>query len=136
MLMGHGGVPSRIAMPPEIAAVYVDFDWDTRRLWALELPVQLIERARLDWHLDLPFFSSRPPEPLFDVVPRRVMEDPAVSPVHARRIEEADLGYPLCVIEHRGRVCVLDGIHRVAKACGVGRELVGVTWASRGVVGG
>ena len=109
-------MPSRLAMPSEIAEVYFDFDWDKRKVWALPVEVVLIDRASLDWHLDLLFFSSRPPEPLFDLVPSQVIEDPGVHRRHARRIARADLRYPLDVMEHGSRLCILDGIHRLAKA--------------------
>ncbi len=113
-------------MPSELAEVYVDFDWDTRKVWALDIEPELIERSLLDWHLELPFFSSRPPQPLFDVFPRSVLEDPRVHPVHARRIEAADLRYPIDVIQHGDRLCILDGIHRLAKARAQGRSHVEV----------
>ena len=117
---------SRLPMPPEIAAVYLDFDWDKRELWALELQRESIERRLLDWHLDLRFWSSEPPKPLFDLVPRRVLEDPSIHPVHARRIRDADLAYPMHVMEHRGRLCIMDGMHRLAKAVREGWKLVDI----------
>ena len=35
---------------------------------------------------------------------------------HCRRILVADLSYPIILVEHDGEWCVLDGVHRVAKA--------------------
>jgi hypothetical protein len=113
-------------MPPEIADVYLDFDWDKRDVWALEVESELVDRRILDWHLDLPFWSTRPPAPLFDLTPRRVVESPASHAVHARRIDRADLNCPLDVMEHRGRVCIMDGIHRLAKALLVGKDRISV----------
>jgi hypothetical protein len=112
---------SRFRMPPEIAEVYVDFDWDRKRLWDLVIQPETIDRTLLDWHLDLPFWSSRPPEPLFDVIPRQVLDSSSSHAVHARRIREANLNYPIDVTEHRGRLCILDGMHRLAKAVREGR---------------
>lgn len=111
-------------MPAEISEVYFDFDWDNRKVRALDVVPESIERARLDWHLDLPFWSSRPPQPLFDLVPRSVIEELTIHPAHARRIEEADLTFPLDLMEHRGRLCIMDGIHRLAKAVMEGLEQV------------
>jgi hypothetical protein len=110
--MGRSALP----MPPEIAHVYFEFDWDKRKVWALDVAPQLIDRRLLDWHLELPFWSSEPPAPLFDIVPRTVMKHAAAHPVHAERIARADLSFPIDVMEHQGRLCVLDGLHRLAKA--------------------
>ena len=119
-------MPSCLPMPPEIVEVYFDFDWDRRKVWALDIEPEIIDRELLDWHRDLPFWSSRPPEPLFDLVPRRVIDDPSVHPRHARRIEQADLSVPLDLMAHKGRLCIMDGFHRLAKAVLEGREQVTV----------
>ncbi len=122
-------------MPAEIAEVYFDFDWDKRKIWALDIAPEAIDRKRLDWHLDLPFWSSRPPRPLFDLIPRSVIENPSIHAVHARRIEQADMTFPLDVMEHRGRVCVMDGLHRLARAVMEGRERVTVRRIPRAAIG-
>lgn len=119
-------MPSCLAMPPSIAEVYLDFDWDRRQVWAMDIRAEIVERRVLDWHLDLPFWSTRPPAPLFDLVPRRVMDDASVSAIHARRIAQADLDFALDVMEHRGRLCIMDGIHRLARAAGERRGTISV----------
>lgn len=121
-------------MPREIADVYFDFDWDRRAVWALNVEAETIERSALEWHLDLPFWSSQPPAPFFDLVPRRVIEDPAVHVIHARRIAEADMSFPLDVMEHRGRLCVMDGLHRLAQAVREGRDTVRVRRIPRSAI--
>ena len=127
-------MPSRIRMPAEIAEVYFDFDWDKRKVWALDIGSAPLDRTSLDWHLELPFFSSRPPEPLFDLTPRRVIDDPTTHVVHARRIERADLAFPLDGMEHGGRLCIMDGIHRLAKAVMEGRGRISVRLIPRSAV--
>ncbi len=123
-----------IPFPPEIREVYPDFDWDRRAVWALDVEVQMLARQRLEWHLDLPFWSSRRSEMLFDLIPRMVMNDAALDPRHARRIEQADLAFPLDVMEHRGRLCIMDGLHRLAKAVMAGRQKVAVRRIPRSAV--
>jgi len=109
-------------MPPVIREVYLDFDWDKRQVWALAVEAEPIALAQLEWHLDLPFWSSEPPLPRFDLRPRRVLADPSCHPVHADRIERAELRYPIDVMAHRGRLCVMDGLHRLAKAAQLGHR--------------
>jgi len=101
--------------PDHAAGFWPDFDWDNRLLWSLDLPSSSMEVDELSWLLDLPVWSSRPPAPLFDLVPRTVIESPGVHVGHARRVLHADLSYPLLVHHHRGRWVVLDGLHRLAK---------------------
>ena len=127
-------MPSRLPMPPAIADVYFDFDWDRRAVWALNVEVETIEREALEWHLDLPFWSSQPPAPFFDLVPRSVIEDPSVHLVHARRIAEADMSFPLDVMEHRGRLCIMDGLHRLARAVRDERDTVRVRRIPRSAI--
>ncbi len=129
-------MPSRIPMPPDIAGVYLDFDWDKRRVWALDIEPEILSRKLLDWHLDLTFWSSRPSAPLFDLAPRQVVEDPSVHRVHAKRIEQADLSFPLDVMEHGGRLCVMDGLHRLAKIVRQGREQITVRRIPRAAIPG
>ena len=55
------------------------------------------------------------------VTPREVMADPRGYPEHYRRIEEADLSYPILVFpDENGRLIVADGCHRICKACQLG----------------
>jgi len=113
-------LPYREAMPASLTPahlrdVWPDFDWDNRRVWALAVPATEIEVASLTWLLDEPLWSSRPPEPLFDLRPRDVLADPGAHPQHARRVREADLAWPLDLYPHGGRFVVLDGLHRLAR---------------------
>jgi len=127
-------MPTRIPFPPEIAEVYFDFDWDREAVWALDLEPEIIDRSLLDWHLDLPFWSSRRSEMLFDVEPRKVIEDMSAHPRHARRIEQADLGFSIDVMEYSGRLCIMDGTHRLAKAVLEGRAEVTVRRIPRSAI--
>lgn len=118
--MGRQGLPYREPMPPALTPehlrdVWPDFDWDNRRVWALAVPVTEIEVASLTWLLDEPLWSSRPPEPLFDLRPRDVLAEPDAHPQHAGRVRAADLAWPLDLYPHRGRFVVLDGLHRLAR---------------------
>lgn len=84
-------------------------------MWALEIPVTEIDIAELQWHFDEPLWSSRPPEPLFDLTPREVLAEPSAYPHHTRRIRTAALEFPLDLFPYGGRWVVLDGLHRLAR---------------------
>jgi len=52
----------------------------------------------------------------FQVSPRQVRDDPAGFPDHLRRVLACDLSHPIHLVEHNGRLVVLDGFHRLLKA--------------------
>jgi hypothetical protein len=111
-------------MPPEIASVWVPFDWDNARLWSLDLPVEVLSVRELTWLLDLPCW--RRGEVWFVVRPRDVLGDPDAHPEHRDRIARADLRWPIDVMHHQGRWVMLDGLHRLAKAVQAGEQIVPV----------
>ncbi|MBL4684844.1 MAG: hypothetical protein JKY37_09665 [Nannocystaceae bacterium] len=76
-------------------------------MWALDIEPETIDRKR---HLDLAFWSSRPPEPLFDLVPRHVINDSTINVVHARRIEQAGMTFPLDATELNSRLSRQDHV--------------------------
>jgi len=102
--------------PPHLQAVWPNANWSNEALWHLEVPIQQIPVQALAWILDHPIWSTRPPEPRFDLRPREVMAGASAYRAHKRRIERANLSLPLIVHAHRGRRVVLDGLHRLARA--------------------
>jgi len=118
----------------DVAPFYFEFHWDNRAVWALDLEVERLDRTELDWHLDRPFWSTRPPQPLFDLRPRDVLRDGSVHEVHAERIRVADLRYPLDVMQCRGRLAILDGIHRLARLESEGADEVRVRRVPRALI--
>jgi hypothetical protein len=92
----------------------LDFEWDPERLWALDLPVELMAIGELEWFLDLPLW--RHDGRAFRVRPRDVLADPERFGEDYRRTLEADLRYPLDVTSHERRWTIMDGSHRLAKA--------------------
>jgi hypothetical protein len=70
--------------------------------------------ADLAWLLVLPLWQKD--RVRFQVNPRQVRADPARLPDHLRPVIESDLAHPIHLVEHRGRLVVLDGFHRLLKA--------------------
>lgn len=96
--------------------------WKIERLWRLELPVRRIAVQELAWLLDLPLWQLNGER--FRVTPRQVWDDPQRFPDHLRRVMASDLEYPIHLVEHKGRLVVLDGFHRLLKASIEGRAEV------------
>lgn len=103
--------------------------WDIRRLWGLDLPVRRVAVEELAWLFDLPLWQMNGTR--FQVSPSQVRADPARFPDHVRRVMASDLGRPVHLVEHRGRLVVLDGYHRLLKAAIEGRAEIGAVVLSR-----
>ncbi len=100
----------RSVMPSELLTVAFDFDRDVEKLWDLELPVEEIPSAELDWHLDMPFFWQ--PDQPFSLRPREVLTNPEHYQEWMQTIMDADTSYPIDIIWWQGRWQILDGLHR------------------------
>jgi hypothetical protein len=109
-----------LAMTPQVIRETLPMvAWDIGRLRALELPVRRVAVRELAWLFDLPLWQLNGVR--FQVSPGRVRDDPAGFPDHMRRVMAADLGRPVHLVEHNGRLVVLDGFHRLLKAALEGR---------------
>ncbi|MFA5155052.1 MAG: hypothetical protein WC453_01315 [Patescibacteria group bacterium] len=112
-------------LPPEIREQGVDFHWDNRKIWALDLPVEEIETSLLEWQLDLPFWAHEGVK--YRLCPRLVLEDLEAYPDHKDRVLSADIRYPIDIIENPGgRLEILDGVHRLVRLMREGHRRVKV----------
>ena len=103
-------------LPPSVADYLPPFDWDVRKVWALEAPVEVWPIEALPPLLDLPVWTAEKGVGcLFDLRPRAVMEDPDRCPRHWRRLQAADTRWPLDFMADGQRLRHLDGLHRLAK---------------------
>lgn len=116
--------PLADVVPGALRGVLLDFWWDTRRLWALDLPDSRLALAELRWLLDLPTwaYDGAP----FQVTPHQVAADPLRFTEQYARTMAADMRYPLHVTDRGGRPVVLDGMHRLLRAELAGRGEVAV----------
>lgn len=121
----------RSLTPEDLRGIWPDADWDNARLHALALPIEMLPLERLTWILEHPVWSSKPPAPRFDLRPVDVVAKPGEHAVHARRIADADLRWPLLVHDLNGRLVVIDGLHRLVRAQGDGLASVAVQRVSR-----
>ncbi len=116
-----------------IERYWYSIDWDVPALWALDLPVDTIPRSALEWHLDAPVWPD-PGGREYRVTPRLVIERPDIHTAEYARIERADLSFPLEVYRNRGRLMILDGIHRFCHAYLRGDAVVRVRRIPRSAV--
>jgi hypothetical protein len=111
-------------MPPVLRDVVLDFLWDPKLLWSLDLPVTQVPMEELDWHLQLPMWAFE--ETPFVVTPVQVAQNPEAFTEQYARTLAADLSFPLHVLQRPNRLTVLDGMHRLLRAHLEGRRRVQV----------
>ncbi len=111
-------------MPALIEKIGFDFSWSEEKVWALDLPVEEMAVADLEWHLDVPFLWTD--GGYYDLKPIEVMENPETHEKEFRRTMDADLEYPLDIMFWKGRWLFLDGLHRLMKAKLLGHTKVKV----------
>ncbi|MEU8221309.1 hypothetical protein [Kribbella sp. NPDC048915] len=104
-----------VAMMPEgLREVFPPYRWQLAKLWELELKVEPVEIADLVWMFDLPLWQLDGER--FKVTPHQVAETPMNFREHYQRVMDADLDFPINLVAYRGRLVVLDGMHRLLKA--------------------
>jgi hypothetical protein len=101
-------------MPQSVREVFPPTRWQLGKLWALDLKVEPVEVADLVWMFDLPLWQLD--RQRFTVTPNQVAETPMNFRAHYQRVMDADLDRPVHLVAYRGRLVVLDGVHRLLKA--------------------
>lgn len=111
-------------VPDIIKEVGFDFDWDNRKVWALQLPISWLDVRELAWHFDIPFLDENGGS--YNLTPREVMENPGAHEKEYYRTMEADTIHPIDIMENKGRLLILDGLHRLMKEYMAGKDKVAV----------
>lgn len=111
-------------LPKIIKDVGFDFDWDIKKVWALDLPVEDMDMADLEWHFDIPFWWTK--GGFYDFKPSLVIEEPDKYPDRYKRIMDTDMIYPIDVMFWKNNWVILDGLHRLTRAKLEGKDKVKV----------
>ena len=103
-------------VPASLTGHILPFQWDVKKVWALEATVHQIPCADFAYLLELSLWSSvKGRGLLFDLCPQDVIRDASLSSFQAQRLEEVRLDYPIDVLLFQERRWILDGVHRIAK---------------------
>jgi hypothetical protein len=101
-------------MPASIRKALPQSLWNKGKLWALNITVEAAPVDSLSYLLELPVWQLNGKR--FQVKPINVLNDPEKYPDHFRRIIGSDLKYAVHVTKKGGRLTIIDGFHRLAKA--------------------
>lgn len=112
---------TRESKPAIIQEVGFDFSWDEQKVWTLDYPVEQMPIHELTWHFDVPFLWTKP-DGYYDLKPQTVLDNPEQYADEYKRTLQADISYPIDVMDWRGRWVILDGLHRLMKLAIKGAE--------------
>lgn len=101
--------------PQIIQDVGFDFSWDIEKVWKLDEPVITLPIETLLWHFDIPFWETEWTDD-YNLTVWETLSNPDREISHWRKIIDADLSYPIDVIPNKGRLLLLDWLHRLAKS--------------------
>lgn len=110
-------------IPQIIREVGFDFSWSEEKVWALELPTEEMDISEILWHFDTPFLWENG---VYNLKPQEVIDNPEAHKEEYERTMQADLAYPIDIMENKGRWLILDGLHRLMKASILGMKRVNV----------
>ena len=100
-------------IPDSVLEYGFDFNWDEKDVWKLEYPTQEIVSELLEWHFNIPFWNWK--NEWYVLKPIDVINNPEKYKSQYDRIMNSDISYPIDVMENKGRLVILDGLHRLVK---------------------
>jgi peptidase E len=101
-------------LPKIIKDVGFDFNWDIKKVWALDIPITKMAISELTWHFNIPFLWEN--DGFYNLKPQEVIDNPKGHKQEYERTIASDLKYPIDIMENKGRWLILDGLHRLMKA--------------------
>jgi hypothetical protein len=108
-----------------IRGVGFDFDWDSKKVWKLDVPITKMRLIDLIWHFEYPFWEKEGSDD-YNLTPWEVIKNPKEHSNHFSLVESYDTSYPIDVMENKGRHVILDGLHRLVKLYLQKKEIVEV----------
>ena len=87
---------------------------DAEKLGTLDIPIVDFEIKKLIWNFDLPLWGKDGEN--WNLTPWDVINEVSGSGSQRRRVEEADLKFPVLIIKKSGKWLIIDGVHRLVKA--------------------
>jgi len=109
---------------PEI--INVGFHVDEPKLWAINnIPVEEISISEIDYNLDIPYLEQEGTDD-WNLTPRMLINNFEKEKPHAKKVEQADIKYPIELYLFKNKWIILDGVHRFTKAVKLGYKTIKV----------
>lgn len=109
--------------PQSLTDVGLNMYVDTFKLSNLPFHVAEIKLEDLLWHLDMPVWSKDGTDD-WNLTPQEVIDKEPLTMTHQKRVEDADITYPIVITKLNSRLVILDGIHRLVKVYLAGNNTI------------
>ena len=103
----------------------IGFKIDEPKLWAVKLSVEEILVAELEHNLDIPYLEQEGSDD-WNLSPRMLIDNFNKEPLHAQKVNESDINFPIEIYFHKDRWIILDGVHRFTKVIKLGHKTIKV----------
>ena len=101
------------------------FKTDEPKLWAVDIPIEEIAISEIEYNLDIPYLEQEGTED-WNLTPRMLIKNFDKESLHAKKVNEVDLNYPIDIYFHKNKWIILDGVHRFTKAIYLGLKTIKV----------
>lgn len=68
------------------------------------------------------------------ITPRQLLKKPSLSPEDVRRVNIADLSYPILIYDNNGDLDILDGLHRLCKSVLMKKETIRAKYVTKDIL--
>lgn len=90
------------------------FKIDEPKLWAIKIPIEEINILELKNNLNIPYLDKEGTDD-WNLTPSMLIQNFGKEILHAKRVQESELKYPIEIYKHHGEWIILDGVHRYVK---------------------
>lgn len=97
---------------PEILNTW--FKIDEPKLWATNISVEEINIQEMDHNLDIAYLEKEGTDE-WNLTPRMLIKNFEKEFSHAKKVEKADIKYPIEIYNHKWKRIILDWVHRFTK---------------------
>lgn len=103
----------------------IGFEIDYKKLWDLDIPEEEIDISLLEYNMDFPYLEQERTDD-WNLTPRMLINNFKKEISHAKKVNEADLSYPIEIYFHNGHWIILEGVHRYTKSVKDGLKTIKV----------
>lgn len=99
------------------------FKIDEPKLWKINIPVEKIDISEIDYNLEIPYLEQEGTND-WNLTPKMLIQNFNKEFLHAKKVNKANLKYPIEIYLHKGKWIILDGVHRFTKAVYLGHKKI------------
>ena len=101
----------------------IGFKLNDTDLYSLDLPIEKVLISEIIYNTDIPYLEKEGTDD-WNLSPRELIKNWDREITHSKRVEKADLSYPILLYSFKDKWIILDGVHRFTKALMRGNKTI------------